>query len=508
MKPPLPLWSKVLLLASLNLLLLGLALALIVRAEFRMDPGSFLLAPAQSRIMATAQALALELDAAQPGTWDAIVEHYARTYGVAISLFDEDGSRVAGRDRPLPREVSDRIPRRQRQPPGPPRQDRPPERGRPPRPGQPQQTDRPPNPDRPPPKDDTGAEKRTGAPPLFLTATSNPAEYWAGVRIPVRRERDRDPHPGVLLLSSSSLLSSRLFFDVTPWVTIGAAVILVSIVCWLPFIRGLTRSISQMTRAAGQVSEGQFAIHVADRRRDELGQLGAAINRMAARLAGFVDGQKRFLSGIAHELCTPLATIQFGLGGLERRVGEADRDAVADIREEAEHMSGLVNELLSFSRAGMRALDIKLVPVNVAATVMRVLERETSQEVQVEVSVAEDLNVLATPEYLFRALANVVRNAIRYAGHAGPIQISARNGQEEISIIVADSGPGVPEHSLEEIFAPFYRVDASRDRETGGLGLGLAIVRDCVEACRGAVRCRNRRPSGLEVELQLPKAKL
>jgi two-component system sensor histidine kinase CpxA len=77
-----------------------------------------------------------------------------------------------------------------------------------------------------------------------------------------------------------------------------------------------------------------------------------------------------------------------------------------------------------------------------------------------------------------------------------------------VCINVADSGPGVPEDSLEEIFAPFYRLDASRSQETGGLGLGLAIVRTCVEACRGAVRCRNRRPSGLEVEIRLAAAEL
>ncbi len=77
-----------------------------------------------------------------------------------------------------------------------------------------------------------------------------------------------------------------------------------------------------------------------------------------------------------------------------------------------------------------------------------------------------------------------------------------------VSLVVADSGPGVPEESLEQIFAPFYRLDASRSSETGGVGLGLAIVRSCVEACRGTVRCRNRQPSGLEVEIRLPAAEL
>ena len=263
-----------------------------------------------------------------------------------------------------------------------------------------------------------------------------------------------------------------------------------------------------MTRTAGRIAEGQFEVHVSNQRRDEIGQLGETVNRMASRLAAFVNGQKTFLSGIAHELCNPIATIQFGLGSLERRVSEDQRATVADIQEEVQHMSALVNELLSFSRAGMQAMDVKLTEVNVAATVARVLAREASDSIAVEVSVDEKLNVLADAEYLFRAISNVVRNAIRYAGPAGPILISARAAQDAVFITVADNGPGVPEEHLENLFAPFYRLDPARSQDTGGLGLGLAIVRSSVEACQGSVRCRNRQPHGLEVEIRLPAAKL
>jgi two-component system sensor histidine kinase CpxA len=305
---------------------------------------------------------------------------------------------------------------------------------------------------------------------------------------------------------SPSLLASQLFFDPKPWLAIVFAVILVSVACWLPFIRGLTRSISQMTAAAGQIAEGRFEVHVADRRRDEIGKLGGAINRMAGRLSGFVNGQKRFLGGIAHELCNPIATIQFALGGLERRVGEEERANVTDIQQEVEHMSDLVNELLSFSRAGIEGLEIRLVKVNLATTVSRAVEREALPDHPVEVVVDEKLNALADPEYLFRAISNLIRNAIRYAGDAGPICISARAEAGRVHVAVADRGPGVPETALDEIFAPFYRLDPSRNQQTGGFGLGLAIVKTCIEACRGVVRCRNCQPSGLEVEIELAEA--
>ena len=185
---------------------------------------------------------------------------------------------------------------------------------------------------------------------------------------------------------------------------------------------------------------------------------------------------------------------------------EEQREGVTEIQEEMQHMSPLVNELLSFSRAGMEGLDIKLVKVNLAATVARVLEHESSADAVVTSTVDPKLNVLADSECLFRALSNLVRNAVRYAGHAGPIIVSARASDGHVHTAVEDHGPGVPENALEEVFAPFYRLDPSRNDQTGGVGLGLAIVKTCVEACRGAVRCHNRKPTGLAVEIDLAEA--
>jgi two-component system sensor histidine kinase CpxA len=144
--------------------------------------------------------------------------------------------------------------------------------------------------------------------------------------------------------------------------------------------------------------------------------------------------------------------------------------------------------------------------VNVADTVRRAVEREAPPKALIEMHVGEKLEVIANPEYLFRSLANVIRNAIRYAGSFGPITISAKNGDSHVTITVADNGPGLPESELDQVFKPFYRPEFARQRETGGVGLGLAIVRNCVEACDGNVRCRNRSPRGLEVEIRLPAA--
>ena len=285
------------------------------------------------------------------------------------------------------------------------------------------------------------------------------------------------------------------------------AVVLLSMACWLPFIRGLTRSIRQLTRATGQIAEGHFEVSLPLHRRDELGQLNHSIHQMAERLSGFVHGQKRFLGDIAHELCSPIARMQMAMGILEQRAENEQAEYVADVQAELEHMSTLINELLAFSKAQIATSGAALTTVNVADTVRRVLERENSSGAQIETDVNSDLEVMAHPDYLFRSLANLVRNAIRYAGQGGPIVVSASNGGEDVHISVADNGPGLPEAELENVFKPFYRPEYARQRETGGTGLGLAIVRSCVEACGGSVSCRNRAPKGLIVDILLPSVK-
>jgi two-component system sensor histidine kinase CpxA len=279
--------------------------------------------------------------------------------------------------------------------------------------------------------------------------------------------------------------------------------VLLSVLFWLPLIRGITRSIKQLTEATGRIAEGHFDVRVDEHRRDELGRLGAEINSMAARLDGFVTGQKRFLGDVAHELCSPLARMQMALGILEQNAKDAPQDYTKDVREEVQEMSNLVNELLSFSKASLHNKSLQLLRVPLAELARRVAAREGGGGERVQVRIADELAALAEPDLLARALANLVRNALRYAGDGGPILITAEAADPGVAISVSDSGPGVPEEALQQIFDPFYRLEASRSRETGGVGLGLAIVKTCVEACQGSVTAANRQPSGLQVTLRL-----
>jgi two-component system sensor histidine kinase CpxA len=169
-------------------------------------------------------------------------------------------------------------------------------------------------------------------------------------------------------------------------------------------------------------------------------------------------------------------------------------------------MSQLVGELLSFSKASMDRSRIQLECVSTAGVVANAVRREQVEGVVVRQNIPGELTVLANAELLQRAVANLLRNAIRYAGQAGPITLTASQEAEEVLLEVSDCGPGVPADSLAKLFDPFYRVDESRTRDTGGVGLGLTIVKTCVESCAGTVTAENRPEGGLRVAIRLPAA--
>lgn len=481
-----PLLAKILTWFFLNLLLLAVAFFAVFKMQFRLGVDWLVAGSAGNRIQAVTELIHDEIKDQPVSRWGAALDSFGKAYGVEFLIMRMDGSRVAGKDLPLPPEVTAKVSER-----------RGPGMGMGPGMGQ--------------GRGPGGRGLRRGweggqAEPQarFVLRTDNPTRYWVGLHLPLTEPGTTPTRPLVMLLVSNSLTAGGLFVDFKPWFIAGAAALILSVLFWLPLVHSLTRSLSRMTDATQQIAEGRFDARVDDRRSDELGRLGEAINSMAARLSGFVAGQKRFLGDIAHELCSPLARIQMAVGILEQRADPKHQDSVADLREEVQEMSSLINELLSFTRAGLTAGEVRLEPVDLAAMAREVAARESAGSGKVELEIPGDLRVLAEPKLLSRALANLVRNAVRYAGDAGPILLTASREGNEVTLVVADHGPGVAEASLKQIFDPFYRGEPSRSRETGGVGLGLAIVKTCIEACRGRVQAANRSPRGLEVRVVLP----
>ena len=538
-----------------NLLVLGGGLFVFFRVQFHVGVGSLLTGPTSDRLEAIAEPLAAELRGESLDQWRASLARataFWRARGLHVGLFWDDGTLAVGDIRDLPAQVRDTIRQYERRNHGPgprPGGFRPPDEdgqgdgrddGPPPGPPPDDGFESPfgPPPDEPPDKPRTGPGTGTDhAPPAkppspprgvappgpasngpldkFMLVAGNPPLYWAGVhlgrvRLPTRGgppRRDDHPPSATLLFSSGSLRGGGLFFDYVPILALGGGLALVSVLLWLPFVHGLNRALARMTRTAEEIARGNFEPPVPTRRRDELGRLGRALGHMAQRLDGFVTGQRRFLGDTAHELLSPLARLEVSLSILEQRAGpDGDRRytdlALAEVRQ----MAALVGDLLSFTKAGLRAAPPVLAPVGLAALARQTVEREGAQAL-VTVSIDDAVRVSAEPDLLGRALGNAVRNAVRYAGDDGPITIhAAPSGEGSILLNVTDHGPGVPPGAIDRLFDPFFRPEAARTRETGGTGLGLAIVKSCVEACGGQVAVRNCEPRGLELTFTLRRA--
>jgi two-component system sensor histidine kinase CpxA len=506
-----PLSLKVFVWLLLNLLLLaGLGVGFFVY-QGGIGWDALVAGTSGTRAQATANVIAGEAAAAVNAEGaQAVLDRFGAAYGADFYLFRGDEAQLAGTAVELPPEVKARIdlwplrgfggrgefgpgardPRRAPDFKGPRRE--PPDR----------------------PKREPGEMVRREPPPFdpaeragrFVVRTGTPTAYWVGLRVPIAfGERGRFVLPGVMLVRVGSLWGLLHFLDLQTWLLAGTGVLLLSVLFWLPLVRGITVALGQLTAATEQIADGRFDARVPADRRDEIGKLGDSVNRMAARLDAHMNGQKRFLGDVAHELCSPLARLQMATGILDERAPVELRGTVEDVRDEVQQMSTLVNELLAFTKAGLQRRDIELTSLPLAPLVQSAIEREGGGE-RVTVSVPTELQIRGDTDLLTRALANLVRNALRYADASEKISVSARREGERVIVAVDDHGPGVPPEALDRLGEPFFRPEAARTRELGGVGLGLSIVRSAVVACGGEIRFSNRTPRGFRAEVLLTPA--
>lgn len=479
------LFKKIIIWFFLNLIVLAVILFAFFTLSFRYRPNSRFSGLFNNSIEAVTRQITNDLDDKGREERDAILKSYSEKYaGVEFFLFDHQGNQLGGREIQLPTEVLSEINKTENFPP---------------------LFEPPDNPEKSARRKPPFGAMPPIPPPFVYQRTTNPTKYWYGARTIVFEKNVNEPTRSRLLAVSDSFYGYGLFFNPFPWLVLAAIIISVSILFWFPFVRKITKNIESLTKASEKIAEENFDVRVSEQRSDELGRLGTAINHLATRLSGFVSGQKRFLGDISHELNSPLARMNFALTILEDRVDKKNRVYVEDVKEEVELMSKLVSELLTYSKAGIKTSAVELEKIALLPLVEQIVKRETAAEkADVKINIDKNTEVLAQSELLTRAIGNVLRNAISYAGNAGEITVSAEKVDNDlIEIMVADQGAGVPEDTLEKIFDPLYRLETHRSRETGGNGLGLAIVKTCIEACGGKVHARNHQTSGLAVKILL-----
>ena len=235
--------------------------------------------------------------------------------------------------------------------------------------------------------------------------------------------------------------------------------------------------------------------------KDVMGEKPATV--VAAPIIESSSVQKRFLADVAHELGSPLARLQIGLAAFGTRLCNVQKERLQGIIDDVDHISDLVNELLHFSRTGVTTESERLTIVTLRSIVEKSILREGNEHAQIINDVPQGMTALAVPKLLSRAIDNLIRNAIKYAGKAGPVRVSAQNRDSSVLLSIQDHGPSVPEEMLDKIFEPFFRTDPARHQDSGGVGLGLAIVKAAIESCDGRIAAKMGDPSGLIIEITL-----
>jgi two-component system sensor histidine kinase CpxA len=301
-----------------------------------------------------------------------------------------------------------------------------------------------------------------------------------------------------------------------PGLAVFIGVVSSGIVCYFLAVY-LARPIVRLRIATQKLAEGDLTARaggLGKRRGDEIAQLVRDFDAMAERLETLVNAQSRLLKDISHELRSPLARLNVALALARQRSGAEAQGALDRIDLEANRLNEMIERLLTIARLESGVDTLRQSPVRLGELIHEIVE-DADFEAQgrgchVAAVIVDECSVLGSPALLHSAIENVVRNATRYTDGGTTVEVRLESHQEPAGpsaiIRVTDSGPGVPEASLDKLFRPFYRIDDARGRQTGGVGLGLAITDRAVRLHGGSVRAANRPQGGLMVEIRLPIA--
>lgn len=287
------------------------------------------------------------------------------------------------------------------------------------------------------------------------------------------------------------------------------ALLLSLVAAWL-FSRYFQRRISQLTDIANDLTEGKFERRIEIRHQDELAELGHNFNKLADTLEKNRHSQKQWIADISHELRTPLSILIGELDALQDGIRPVDQAAISSLSHEAAHLHRLVDDLYQLSLSDVGKLDYHKSNVEITPILQCVIDqfqpRMVEHELKLEINIDtnQPLNISGDEQRLEQLFSNLIDNAIKYTDSGGCISISAKQLQNEVLISINDSHPSVPVESLPRIFDRLYRVEASRNRKTGGAGLGLAIAASIVDAHQGSIKACQSDLGGLQIIVKLP----
>jgi protein-histidine pros-kinase len=257
--------------------------------------------------------------------------------------------------------------------------------------------------------------------------------------------------------------------------------------------RWLAQPVRRLVAGAQELGQDIYRPPMAEEGTTECREATRVFNGMQAKIRRQMDDRDRFVAAVSHDLRTPLTRMRLRAEVLE------DADARVRFGRDIAEMEAMLRATLDYLRGAADAEAMVPLDIVALATSMADDQQDAGQAVSVT---GQCVPLPAQPSALRRCLSNLVENAVRYGGSA---EIHLIDSPQQLRIEVADRGPGLPEAELEQVLAPFYRVEASRNRHSGGIGLGLSIAHDIARRHGGTLVLRNRPGGGLVATLELPR---
>ena len=371
---------------------------------------------------------------------------------------------------------------------------------------------------------DLPEDRGHGGPPLRVTLVDGQGDWLAGPRAPadtdarsLRRVPIEAQGRTVGWLLAPPLMPRVVNDDIdqrfqsrqlrATWVIVGLSVLLAALVSLL-LARILLVPVRRLAQATHRLASGDYRTRVRVGPLDELGRLARDFNRLAHSLERHERWRRELMADVSHELRTPLAVLRGEIEALQDGLRPLDQAALSSLAHEVAHLSGLINDLYELSLADAGALTYHMDTVDLSAVVIQavdaVRDRFDRHGLTLDVQVAPGLTMQGDVRRLSQLVGNLLENSLRYTDSPGRVRVRAVRRDGELLLEVADTAPGVgPEH-LPRLFERLYRAEASRSRQHGGAGLGLAICRHIVQAHDGRISASASDLGGLSIQAVWP----
>jgi two-component system sensor histidine kinase BaeS len=293
---------------------------------------------------------------------------------------------------------------------------------------------------------------------------------------------------------------------------VAGVVVLLAALLSLILARRLVQPLSVLAQATHQLAAGNFNVRVPVTSHDELGQLANDFNSLALALDKNEQTRRQWVADISHELRTPLAILLGEIEALQDGIRQPTPDTIHSLHSEVLRLGRLVDDLFQLSLSDVGALTYKKAELDLAnvllETVAAYQPEFMTKEILLDINLFRNgpVGVFGDPERLRQLFSNLLDNALKYTDSGGRLQITLQQHDSIVAVDFQDSKPGVPMAELNKLFDRLYRVESSRNRSTGGAGLGLSICRNIVEAHGGSIAAQTSPLGGLWIRIEFPGA--